>query len=136
MMFKTRVAAATGPRLVHLLVAIVPVMLAAPAGAQLQEALTAQAQVDKEAADSQKQITEIRDRTRDAAGRYAQAMADADSLDRYNNQLNEQVKSQQNEIGSIERQLTEIETTNREVQPLMQQMVNTLAQFVSLDVPF
>jgi len=136
MMFKTKVAAATGPRLIHLLVAIVPVMLAAPAGAQLQEALTAQAQVDKESADSQKQVNDIRDKTRDAAGRYAQAMADADSLDRYNNQLQEQVKSQQTEIASIERQLTEIETTNREVQPLMQQMVNTLAQFVALDVPF
>ena len=72
----------------------------------------------------------------DAAGHYAQAMSDADSLERYNAQLNEQVKSQQSEIASIERQLTEIETTNREVQPLMQQMVDTLAQFVDLDVPF
>ena len=72
----------------------------------------------------------------DAAGRYAQAMADADSLERYNSQLQEQLKSQQAEIASIERQLTEIETTNREVQPLMQQMVDTLAQFVALDVPF
>ena len=39
-------------------------------------------------------------------------------------------------MASIERQLTEIETTNREVQPLMQQMVDTLEQFVKLDVPF
>ena len=136
MMFKTRVAAATGPRWVHLLVAIVPVMLAAPAGAQLQEALTAQVGADKQAAEDQNTVNGIRDRTRDAAGRYAQAMADADSLDRYNNQLQEQVKSQQTEITSIERQLTEIETTNREVQPLMQQMVDTLTQFVKLDVPF
>jgi len=67
----------------------------------------------------------------DAAGRYAQAMADADSLERYNSQLQEQLKSQQAEIASIERQLTEIETTNREVQPLMQQMVDTLAQIRS-----
>ena len=37
---------------------------------------------------------------------------------------------------SIERQLLDIETTNREVQPLMQQMVNTLEKFVALDVPF
>jgi len=63
-------------------------------------------------------------------------MADADSLGRYNEQLQEQLKSQQAEITSIERQLTEIETTNREVQPLMQQMVDTLEQFVKLDVPF
>jgi len=135
-LFKTKVAAATGPRWVHLLVAIVPVVLAAPAGAQLQEALTAQVAADKDGAQAQEQINQIRERTQDAAGRYAQAMADADSLERYNNQLQEQVRSQQAEIASIDRQLTEIETTNREVQPLMQQMVDTLAQFVALDVPF
>jgi hypothetical protein len=71
-----------------------------------------------------------------AAGRYAQAVADAESLERYNNQLDEQVQSQEDEIASIERQLVEIDTTNREVQPLMQQMVDTLARFVELDVPF
>jgi hypothetical protein len=134
--FKTKVARATGPRLVHLLVAIVPVMLAAPAGAQLQEALTAQVAADRDAAASQTTLNGLRDRAQDAAGRYAQALADAESLERYNNQLAEQVKSQETEIGSIERQLVEIETTNREVQPLMQQMVDTLARFVELDVPF
>jgi hypothetical protein len=114
----------------------VPALLAAPAGAQLNEALQAQVQVDRAAAQSQNSINEIRERTQDAAGRYAQAMADADSLERYNNQLAEQVTSQETEIASIERQLLEIETTNREVQPLMQQMVDTLEQFVKLDVPF
>ena len=134
--FKTKVAAATGPRWVHLLVVLVPAMLAAPAGAQLQEALTAQVAADKAAADAQKDIDGIRDRTQDAAGRYAQAVADADSLERYNRQLDDQVKSQQTEIASIQKQLNDIETTNREVQPLMQQMVDTLDQFVKLDVPF
>jgi DNA repair exonuclease SbcCD ATPase subunit len=115
---------------------VVPAFMAAPAGAQLTEALQAQAQIDKQAAESQNQINGVRDRTQDAAGRYAQAMADADSLERYNNQLNDQVKSQETEIASIERQLSDIDTTNREVQPLMEQMVDTLQQFVKLDVPF
>jgi hypothetical protein len=110
--------------------------LAAPAGAQLNEALQAQAQVNKAAADSQNSINQLRERTQDAAGRYAQAIADAESLERYNNQLNEQVQSQEMEMASIERQLLDIETTTREVQPLMQQMVDTLDQFVQLDVPF
>jgi predicted RNase H-like nuclease (RuvC/YqgF family) len=135
-LLKTKVAKATGPRLLHLLVAIVPALMAAPAGAQLAEALTAQAQVDREAAASQETLNGLRERTQDAAGRYAQALADAESLERYNNQLQEQVASQQTEIASIERQLVEIETTNREVQPLMQQMVDTLDRFVQLDVPF
>jgi hypothetical protein len=72
----------------------------------------------------------------DAAAHYAQAMSDADSLERYNAQQQEQIRSQQMEIASIESQLGELDTTNREVQPLMQRMVDTLAQFVSLDVPF
>jgi hypothetical protein len=118
------------------MVALLPAALAAPAGAQLQEALTAQVATDREAAQSQSRIDDIRERTADAAGRYAQAMADVDSLERYNNQLQLQVRSQEEEIASIEVQLVEIETTNREVQPLMQQMVDTLAQFVDLDVPF
>ena len=132
----TKVAKATGPRWLHLMVALVPAALAAPAGAQLEEALTAQQQVDRAAAQSQETLNQLRERTQDAAGRYAQAVADAESLERYNAQLEEQVRSQEEEIGSIERQLVEIETTNREVQPLMQQMVDTLARFVELDVPF
>ena len=132
----TKVAAATGPRWIRLVMALAPVALATPAGAQLQEALTAQVQVDQEAAAAQNEINEVRERTQDAAGRYAQALADAESLERFNRQLEEQVRSQETEIASIESQLVDIETTQREVQPLMQQMVDTLAQFIELDVPF
>jgi uncharacterized protein DUF3450 len=72
----------------------------------------------------------------DAASRYARAKADVESLERYNLLLEEQVKSQEAEVASIDRQLVEIETTARQVQPLMQQMVNTIEQFIKLDVPF
>jgi septal ring factor EnvC (AmiA/AmiB activator) len=76
------------------------------------------------------------DQAQDPGARYAQAASDAASLERFNRQLEEQVRSQEAEIASIERQLVETETTNREVQPLMQRMVDTLARFVELDVPF
>jgi len=62
--------------------------------------------------------------------------ADADSLERFNRQLEEQVRAQDTEVASLQKQLVDIETTNREVQPLMQKMVETLARFVELDVPF
>lgn len=134
--FTFKVAKATGRRLVHLMVVIAPVILAGPAVAQLQPALKAQAATDQEAAKSQASVDQLKERAQDEANRYAQASADADSLKRYNDQLSEQVKSQAEEIASIEKQLIDIETTNREVQPLMQQMVDTLSQFVALDVPF
>ena len=133
---KNKVAEATSRRWLRLLVALVPVVLAAPAGAQLNEALAQQVQTDQAAARVQETLDALRERTQDAQGRYAQALADAESLERYNNQLAEQVRSQEEEIASIEKQLLDIETTNREVQPLMQQMVDTLARFVELDVPF
>lgn len=116
--------------------ALLALAAAAPATAQLDRALGAQAEADRAAAASQQRINELRDQTLDAAGRYAQALAEADSLERYNQQLSSQVASQEEEIASIERQLLEIETTNREIQPLMEQMVAALARFVSLDIPF
>jgi hypothetical protein len=70
------------------------------------------------------------------AERYAQAMEEAASLERFVRQQEAQVRSQEEEVASIERQLVEIDTTNRQVQPLMQQMVDTLARFVELDIPF
>lgn len=134
---RTNVARATGPRWIRACVVLVPVVLAAPAGAQqLQEALTQQVQVDKEAAAKQNELNQIRERTQDAAGRYQQATADAESLERFNRQLDEQVSKQNEEVASIEKQLLDIETTTREVQPLMLRMVDTLSDFIKLDVPF
>ncbi|MFA5630812.1 MAG: DUF3450 domain-containing protein [Porticoccaceae bacterium] len=102
----------------------------------LDSALATQEATDKAASASQKRINEIRDRAQDAAGRYATAVADAESLEKYNAELNKQVASQKDEMTSIERQLLDIETTNREVQPLMVKMVEALERFVALDVPF
>jgi predicted RNase H-like nuclease (RuvC/YqgF family) len=63
-------------------------------------------------------------------------MQEAASLERFIRQQEEQVRSQEEEVASLQRQLVEIDTTNRQVQPLMQQMVDALARFVELDVPF
>ena len=111
-------------------------LAAVPASAQLNQTLQAQTEVDRAAAQAQQEIDSIRDRTLDAAGRYAQAMTEAESYEKYNEQLSAQVQSQGEEIQSIQQQLVDIETTNREVQPLMDKMVRALDQFVALDVPF
>jgi len=123
--------------LASVVVAGVVAVAAQQASAQsLDKAIATQGEADKAAASSQKRINEIRDRLQDAASRYATAIADAESLEKYNSQLEKQVKAQRDEVSSIEAQLLEIETTSREVQPLMQRMVDTLEKFVSLDTPF
>jgi hypothetical protein len=120
-----------------LLTLALPLVLAVPVHAQtLDDSVKAQVAVDQAAAASQERINEIQEKAEDAASKYAQALAETESLDKYNKQLGSQVADQQKEMQSIERQLVEIETTNREVQPLMQKMVDTLESFVALDIPF
>lgn len=116
--------------------ATVATLAAAVAGAQLNQTLQAQMEVDRAAAQSQQRIDQLRDQTLDAAAQYAQAMTEAESYEQYNEQLEAQVRSQEDEIASIQQQLLDIEQTNREVQPLMDKMVRALDQFVELDVPF
>lgn len=111
--------------------------MATTGGAQtLRNVEAEQKEADKAAQVSQGQINDILDKKQDLAGRYAQVVAETESLNKYIEQLSIQVKSQDEEIAGIEQQLLDIETTNREVQPLMQKMVDTLEQFVALDVPF
>lgn len=124
----------------HLSAMILSLMTAgmiANAGAQTLKTVEAeQKEVDAAAQSSQQQINQTLDRKQDLATKYVQLVAETESLTKYNETLSKQVNSQQEEITGIEQQLLDIETTNREVLPLMQKMVDTLEQFVALDIPF
>ena len=122
--------------LIVLAIAAVPCGPDSAMAAELDTAVAAQRAVDETAAESQARINEISDRIQDTAGRYAQALTDADSFEKYNKRLEAQVRAQDAEIGSIEQQLVDIETTSRDILPLMQSMVEALEAFVALDIPF
>jgi uncharacterized protein (DUF3084 family) len=102
----------------------------------LEIAMQEQIAANEDAAASQAKINDLDDETRKLLAEYRQALAEADSINKYNEQLSVQVKSQVEEVAFVEGQLVDIETTAREVLPLMQKMLATLEQFVSLDVPF
>ncbi len=91
---------------------------------------------DSEARASQERIDVLDDETQQFLSEYRKAIADTESYEAYANQLEAQIRSQTQELVEGERQLAEIETTSREVFPLMQRMLDTLEQFVALDVPF
>jgi hypothetical protein len=133
----TRVIRHRAKAVAFALLAAMPIAAASGAEAQsLDSIIQAQASADREAAAAQERIGQLNDKANDAAAQYRQALADVDSLTRFNAQLDKQVKSQSDEIALIQRQLGEIDTTQREIQPLMQKMVDTLVKFVDLDVPF
>jgi chromosome segregation ATPase len=112
---------------------------AAAAGGQAQKldrALQEQVGADEEARASQDRIDKLDDDTQRLLSEYRKALADAESYDTYANQLAAQIQSQREEMDSIDRQLLEVDTTSREITPLLQRMLDTLEQFVALDVPF
>jgi seryl-tRNA synthetase len=95
-----------------------------------------QVKAEQAAQASQKRIAQLDEEATGMLAEYRQATAETQGLKAYNDQLATQVKSQQDELATMTRQLTEIETTSREALPMMQKMVTTLGQFVKLDLPF
>lgn len=123
-------------RLAALLAAVIGIVAIPAGGAQLEDVLEAQAAANAAAAQAQQRINELTERTQEAAARYAQVLAEAKSFEQYNKKLSEQIEAQEAEIASIKRQLEEIEKTARKIKPLLEDMVQSLARFVALDLPF
>jgi hypothetical protein len=95
-----------------------------------------QAKTEAAALASQKKIVQMDDEASKAVADYRQMLAEAQSLKAYNDQIAAQVTSQQSQIDEFSQQLGQIETTSREVLPLMNKMLDALVTFVKLDVPF
>jgi hypothetical protein len=109
----------------------------APApGEKVTAVISEQVKTEQAAQASQKRIAALDEEATGMLSEYRQATAEATGLKAYNDQLATQVKSQQDELLTMTRQISEIETTSREALPMMQKMVATLGQFVKLDVPF
>jgi len=102
----------------------------------LAAVLAEQKGADQDAAAAQERIDQIHDETQALLSRYRQALADAESIEKYNEQLSAQVDSQTQTVADLRAELAEIENTHREVLPLMQKMIDTLDRFVELDLPF
>lgn len=111
-------------------------LVASAGAAPLQKVIDEQARADKDAAAAQAEIDKLEDEARSMAAKYRDALAVADSMNGYSDQLAAQVESQQARIDEINRQLAEVEVTQREVLPLMERMIATLEKFVALDIPF
>ena len=85
---------------------------------------------------SQKHIDAMDDEATSMVAEYRQALAETTSLKTYNDQMAVQVKSQNDEMADLNRQLGQVDGTARDVLPLMDNMLATLEQFVQLDTPF
>lgn len=99
-------------------------------------AISEQTKTEQAAVSSQKKIEQLDDEASKAVASYRQMITEAQSLKEYNEQVAAQVDSQDSQIAEMAQQISEIETTSREVLPLMNRMLETLEQFIALDAPF
>jgi len=102
----------------------------------LEHAIESQVKTDLSAQQSQQHVDQLSDETTQMLAEYRDTLRQTESLRVYNDQLNKLVVSQKSELESIDLQLRNIETTQRDIVPLMLEMIETMAQFVELDVPF
>lgn len=99
-------------------------------------AVDLQSEVVQENQDSQVKVDQLSDQASQLLDDFRLVVSETESLRSYNDQMTRLVSSQEKEMASIRKQILEIETTNKEVVPLMLKMLDSLESFVALDVPF
>jgi len=102
----------------------------------ITESIAIDGKTNQVAAQSQKKIDKVSERTKVLLDEYRTVSHQIESLLVYNQHLRDLIESQRLEMDSIKQQLKEIEVTQREIVPLMLAMLDNLQKFVALDLPF
>ncbi len=84
----------------------------------------------------QHKINSNEEQREDYFNKYKYINANIKSTNIYNNQLVKIIKSQEGEISSLEQQLIEIEETQKNILPLMIDMIKSLKSLIKQDTPF
>ncbi|WP_196137409.1 DUF3450 domain-containing protein [Aliikangiella sp. G2MR2-5] len=111
-------------------------MGSAAANPVVDQSIKIEKQITKASASSQKKIDRYAETTIELAAEYKNTLRIIESLKIYNNQLENLIQSQESEMVSIQNQMDTIDTTERGVIPLMNEMIASLEAFVELDIPF
>lgn len=84
---------------------------------------------------SQTRINKLYEQTQDLLVEYRQVLDETENLKVYNDHVARLVADQQEGINDLQRQIDSIEGVKRGVVPLMYKMIESLEQFINLDVP-
>jgi hypothetical protein len=112
------------------------IALAAAAADPVGQALDASQAANAASRASQQKVNTLDDQTRQLLERYRGATWQAQQLNVYAQQLEQIAAAQDTEKVSLQRQLVEMDRTEREILPLMLRMLDSLDKFVAMDLPF
>lgn len=85
---------------------------------------------------SQKKIIQLNDDTHDINDQYKATLSESSLYHTYNKQLSEIIETQETELSSLSSQIDEIDITAKQIMPLMKDMIDTLEEFIRVDLPF
>jgi hypothetical protein len=91
--------------------------------------------INKAGVKSQKRVESIFEQSIDLLSEYRQIVDQTDNLRVYNDHVQKLVKNQERGISSLQSQIDSIEDTKKGVVPLMYKMIDSLEQFIKLDIP-
>ena len=102
----------------------------------LSQVLNGQTERTLLAQESQQRIDKVVEQTRKMEDRYRAALKEIDGLQIYNQLLELQIENQERVKVDLEQSILVASQINRKIVPVMTQMIDSLDQFVQLDVPF
>src|SRR5690606_3155612 len=102
----------------------------------LKTTMQMQRTTQEASARSQDQVNRISDETQTLLTEYLTVTQQTDRLSVYNQQIEKLIRDQEEEKISIRKQLQDVEVVEKEILPFMIRMVDNLASFVKLDMPF
>ena len=107
------------------------------AGAQsLNQVLDGQERRTRLAQESQERVDNIVQQTRSLEEEYKAVLKEIDGLQVYNTLLQRQVDNQEIDKQDLSNSIDQVEVINRQIVPLMVRMIDSLDEFIALDVPF
>ncbi|MEQ8751061.1 MAG: DUF3450 domain-containing protein [Amphiplicatus sp.] len=117
-------------------VAAALVALSAPASAQFSTALQESEATAKEGKASQQRVDQLDDQTASLLNDYRANLKQLEAARRYNASLERQIEGQNRDIAQLRTDIENVSGLQRAMQPLMEDMLNGLEQFIEADMPF
>ncbi|QKF81002.1 DUF3450 domain-containing protein [Halarcobacter ebronensis] len=103
---------------------------------QIEKSMEVIENTNNKLVDYQKQIDVHDEKHTQLVGEYRYVNEQLKSTKKYNTQLSNIISSQKEELADIAQQIKDIEQTQKNIYPLMSDMIKSLKKLVELDIPF
>lgn len=113
-----------------------PLAIVVRADQQVVEMLDLQSQTTEQGQITQHRVDLLADEARQLLSDYRLKLQELDRVRRYNANLERTISDQEREKSSLDSQIADFGDLEQGIVPLMMDMVDDLAEFVDLDVPF